>query len=516
MLVVPDEKNEGEFVGTLTRGLEETKDNLATQLESRAAQRVEEIRDLHVLEAYAILEEDLRNLLHAADSGIMSLSDRDAQGCTRKVAEFFDTEGENIRKNLPDEECMARFSDVMASRRLVAMQTAARHESQEFFKWKERAATRTIDEVIKSAAADPDLQLLEHGAEVIEGTIKRLYGGDDEKVLSLRYLAAVQEMYRGAIEAIGVENPLRALSLLELWKEHFDAESYAELKDKLTPGALRQKVRDEYEDLRFMPPEAAQKIIDKLKDEELHSELTAMVRTGIELRESGEEQVETQQLDSVCESLFAKLEKGELTPDIVLYSNLPQPERLLWLSALEYSVLPSSDAALIKTVEAILTGSINNLYEIYLACARGLSVDHARICAYLFGLRKRPDWQPLLNCLSALQKNCESYGATEKLYCAACFDFLSRYKKLDQENKPFEFSKLVSEVVTDHFLLIPQEENNQGDQEKTAAIKAARTSKNRGKKQIVEGGSITDEQSLPGKNDIDERNLIAEDKATGD
>lgn len=461
MPVIPEETNEDVFSEKVTKGLAGVRSEAADEFGLRAFQRGEEMRDLHVLEAYSALEEGLRNLLHSPDQGVLGLSDREAQGCTRRVAEYFDTEGEKILADLPDDECKERFADVMGSRRKVAMRTAARHESQEFFKWKERTAQRTVDEVIKSAAADPDPMFLEHGAQFIEGTINRLYRGDSVEVLKRRCLAAVQEMYRGALESIGGNNPLRALSLLEFWKVNFDEETYEELKDSFSPGALRQKVRYEYEDLRFMPPEEARKLIDEIKDEELHAELSAMVGSGMVLREAETAKAEKRELDEVCRQLFEKMEKSELTPDDVLYSALPQNERLLWLAALERSVRPSSDVLFLEMVEAITDGKVESVHEIFLACAGGLSTEKARSCEYLLGLRDRADWRALVNCLAMLAQACKGYDTKPDVSAAVCNDFLSRFKDLEQEGKKLEFGKIVREVIADHFAFVPSQEEQQ-------------------------------------------------------
>jgi hypothetical protein len=453
MPTVPVVDEREQFAKKIVSGLDSTTDGANKKIEIRAAERDDEIRDLHVLEAFAMLEQGLRELLHSPDTGVLSTRDRDAQGCTRRVSEFFDTEGGKILNDLPDEESMARFTDVMSSRRRIAMITAAKHESREFASWKDKTVMKTVEEVIASAAADPDTELLEYGTGVIEGTIRRLYRGESEDVLQSRYIAAVKEMYRGALESVSDSEPLRAVELLDKWKNIFGEELYEELNDSITPAALREKVRDEYADLRFMQPDKAQKIIDTLKDSDLHAELSAMVGTAITFEHAKAKQEENSKLELIYAELFQKLSQSQLTPDQILYSKLSKNERLLWLKILKRSLGEADNSVFVKQIELLSTDNINSSVEIYSACSEGLSARNAKICCWLFSIRDRADWMPVALSLQTLQRECLSHNCDTKATGEIYRDFLFRLKQLIKAGKTPDFILLVHKVLEEHLVL---------------------------------------------------------------
>lgn len=451
MPIVPENYEQENFSRKVVSGLGSGKIEMSDEVKARVSQREDEIRDLYVLEACAQFEEKLRTLLNDSDQGVLVQEDRNAHGCTAKVADFFDTEGEKIKNDLPDEACLLRFSALLANRRTVALITSAEHESREFFKWKNKVVAETVEQAILSAAADPDPKFLEYSSELIEGTVRRLFRGEDEKTLAQRIHAALSRMYKGALESLNSSDPHVAMEFLKQWKVNLDKDDYAELKKSIMPNIFLQKVRKRYEELRFMDSKKAAELIKVIKEKSLRDELSEMVSAGRNMdNQKDAEKIESCILNYGAD-LFRKLRSKELSPDEILYSDLPSESRLMWLKIINRSFGEADNSVFISTVESITSGNCLDAGKIYAACASGLSVEDAEVCFDILELRKRADWKPIANCISLLKKISRQYAADDEDVCALIRDFNSRLKKACAAEKTPDFTKLSEDLICDHF-----------------------------------------------------------------
>lgn len=424
-------------------------DGVDSELFQRARDREDEERDLRVLDGYNRFEAGLQEILVNPESGLMELRAGDAQLAVFKVNDYFAEEGGRLRDSLPDDECRTRFMDILESRRKTAVEAVARHQSQEYQNWKERTAADTIDSVLKAVNLSPDAASLMHGEGLLEGAILRLYRGSNPELLQLRLITAKQAMYAGALETIGMKDPVTALIMCESWKEQLGEAYHEQLHDLFEPLARNQTMKQEFYFLRNMDEEQLEAELEDLKDEDMRRELSEMLAADAELRERLQQQTVEERVNMACRELFKKFVDGDLTVESILDSGLDGEMRSLWLLIFSRKGEKGSDEVLIKVVQGLINDEISAEFQIHGAIVDGLGEMDASMLASLFMLKENPESRLMVNGLSEI---CEpSVSGDQRDQAAAIRDFLNRVTVLVSKGESFSVTKIRNEVVADHF-----------------------------------------------------------------
>ncbi|WP_421903878.1 hypothetical protein [Maridesulfovibrio sp.] len=427
------------------------RENIDPELLRRARNREEEERDLRVLDAYNRFEVGLQEILAAPESGLMELRAGEAQSAVFEVNDYFTEEGGRLRDGLPDDECRGRFMDILESRRKTAVDAVARHQSQEYQNWKEVTATATIDSVLKAVNLSPDAASLMHGERLLEGAILRLFRGSPPELLELRLITARQAMYAGALETIGVKDPVTALILCESWKEQLGEVHYGHLYEMLEPQARNQHMKQEFYSLRDMDDEQLEAELEDLKDADMRRELGEMIKADREFRERAQQNGEEERINMACRVLFKKFVDGILSTEDILDSGLDAEMRSLWLCIFSCKGEKGTDEALIEVVQAVINDKISGEQQIYAAIADGLDEADASMLAALFMLKDNPESRLMVYGLRDIDERCESVSGDQRDQAAAIRDFLHRVTVLVSKGEPFSITKVRNELIADHF-----------------------------------------------------------------
>lgn len=417
----------------------------------RARDREEEERDLRVLDAYNRFESGLQKILADPESGLMELRAGDAQSAVFEVNDYFSEEGGRLRDELPDDECRARFMDILESRRRTAVDAVARHQSQEYQNWKEMTAAQTIDSVLKAVNLCPDAASLRHGEQLLEGAILRLYRGTNPELLELRLITAKQAMYAGALEAIGMKDPVSGLIMIDSWKEQLGEANYERLHEMFEPQARSQHMKLEFHSLRNMPDEQIEAELNDLKDADMRRELKEMINADRELQERVLQRAEEERISVACRELFSMFVQGNLSTESILDSGLDVEMRTLWLNIFSRKGVRGSDEALIKVIQGVVTDEISEEQQIYAAMVDGLGEADASVLAALFMLKDNPESRLMVN---GLRDICECWAGVsfdQRDQAAAIRDFLNRIAVLVSKSESFSVTKIRNEVIADHF-----------------------------------------------------------------
>lgn len=421
------------------------------ELLKRARDREEEERDLRVLDAYNRFESGLQEILADPESGLMELRAGDAQSAVFKVNDYFAEEGGRLRDELPDDECRSRFMDILESRRKTAVDAVARHQSQEYQNWKEMTAAQTIDSVLKTVNLCPDAASLRHGEQLLEGAILRLYRGTNTELLELRLITAKQAMYAGALEAIGMKDPISGLIMVDSWKEQLGEANYERLYEMLEPQARSQHMKLEFHSLRNMPDEQIGAELYDLKDADMRRELKEMIKADRELQERMLQRAEEERISVACRKLFAMFVQGDFSTESILDSGLDAEMRLIWLKIFSRKGERGSDGMLIKVVQGVLTDQISGEQQIYAAMVDGLGEADASMLAALFMLKDNPESRLMVNSLREICERWAGVSSDQRDQAAAIRDFLNRVAVLVSKGEPFSVTKIRNEVIADHF-----------------------------------------------------------------
>ncbi|MFW5500510.1 MULTISPECIES: hypothetical protein [unclassified Maridesulfovibrio] len=426
-------------------------ENIEPELLQRARDREEEERDLRVLDAYNRFESGLQDILANPESGLMELRAGEAQSAVFEVNDYFTEEGGRLRDGLPDDECRTRFMDILESRRMTAVDAVARHQSQEYQNWKEATAAATIDSVLKAVNLSPDAASLMHGERLLEGAILRLYRGSNPELLQLRLLTVKQAMYAGALEAIGIKDPVTALILCKSWKEQLGEGHYERLYEMLEPQARNQHMKQEFYSLRDLADEQVEAELEDLKDAEMRRELREMITADRQLRERAQLNGEKERVNLACRILFKRFMEGVLSTSDILDSGLDAEMRSMWLRIFSRKDEMGTDDALVTIVQAMVEDAISEEYQIYAAIPDGLGGADASMLTTLFMLKDNPESRLMVNGLRDISERCETVCGDLRDRAAAIRDFLHRVAVLVSKGEPFSVTKVRNEVITDHF-----------------------------------------------------------------
>ncbi len=448
----------GEFLGTakepgMSPDLEllTARDGINPDLLQRARDREEEERDLRVLDAYNRFEIGLQEILRDPETGVMELRAGEAQAGVFVVNDYFAEEGGRLRDELPDDECRVRLMDILESRRKTAVDAVARHQSQEYQNWKETTAAQTIDSVLKAVNISPDASSLKHGEQLLEGAIMRLYRGSNPELLQLRLLTAKHAMYAGALETIGIKDPVSALIMVESWKEQLGNMHYERLHELFEPLARNQHMKQEFHSLRYMEGEQLQAELADLRDDDMRRELAEMVEADRTLRERAELNFKAERLNILCRELFKRFLEGQLTAEDILDSGLEPEMRSRWLLIAGSKVESGSDEMLISIVQGIIADEITEEHQIYAAVVDGLGEVDASALAALFMFRKHPEIRLMINGLREIGERCAAVSGDQRDHGAAIRDFLQRVAAKAGKGDLFSVTTIRNEVMDDHF-----------------------------------------------------------------
>ncbi|NDV24196.1 hypothetical protein [Desulfovibrio sp. JC022] len=426
------------------------RESLDPALLQRARDREEEERDLRVLDAYNRFESGLQEILANPESGLMILRAGDAQSAVFKVNDYFAEEGGRLRDALPDDDCRTRFMDILESRRKTAVDTVARHQSQEYQNWKEHTAAETIDSVLKAVNLSPDAASLMHGERLLEGAILRLYRGSNPELLQLRLITAKQAMYAGALEKIGMKDPVSALILCESWKNQLGEGHFERLYGIFEPQARNQHMKQEFHSLRHMDEEQLEAELEDLKDADMRRELSEMLIADRELRQRAELNAEDERTNITFRELFKRFADGNLTVESILDSGLEPEMRSMWLLIFSRKGEKGSDETLLKVVQGVINDEISEEYQIYAAIVDGLGETDVSMLAALFMLKDNPESRLMVNGLLEINERCESVSGDQRDQAAAIRDFMYRVAVLVSKGEPFSVTKVRNEVLADH------------------------------------------------------------------
>ncbi|WP_320006780.1 hypothetical protein [Maridesulfovibrio sp.] len=429
----------------------------------RARDREEEERDLHVLDAYNRFELGLQAILRDPETGVMELRAGEAQAGVFVVNDFFAEEGGRLHDELPDDECRVLFMDILESRRKTAVKAVARHQSQEYQNWKERTAAQTIDSVLKAVNISPDASSLMHGEQLLEGAIMRLYRGSNPELLQLRLLSAKQAMYAGALETIGIKDPVSAFIMVESWKEQLGKMQYERLHDILEPLARNQHMKQEFNSLRYMEGEQIDAELADLRDDEMRRELSEMLEADRRFREKTERNFRAERMNIMCRELFKKFLEGQLTAGDILDTGLDPEIRSQWLLIAGSKGEKGSDEMLVSTVQGIIADEVTEEYQIYAAVVDGLCEDDASALAALFILKRSPEIRLMINSLREIGVRFRTYAGDLRDHAAAIRDFLQRVAAKAAKGEQFSITKVRNEVLDDHFVEKREEGKIQDD-----------------------------------------------------
>ncbi|WP_203544793.1 hypothetical protein [Desulfovibrio sp. JC010] len=421
------------------------------ELLQRARDREEEERDLRVLDAYNSFEAGLQEILANPEYGVMQLRAGDAQSAVFEVNDYFTEEGGSLRDELPDDECRTRFMDILESRRRTAIDTVARHQSQEYQNWKESTAAATIDSVLKAVNLSPDAASLMHGEALLEGAIMRLYRGSNPELLQLRLITAKQAMYAGALETIGGKDPVSALIMTDSWKEQLGEANYERLRGLFEPLARNQSMKQEFYFLRNMDDEQIEAELHDLKDDDMRRELAEMLIADRQLRERAERNAAEERINMACRVLFKRFVDGVLSSEDILDSGLDAEMRSLWMHIFSCKGEKGSEDVLIKVVEAVINDEISEEYQIYAAIVQGLAEADASLLAALFTFKDNPEARLMVNGLREIGERSTTASDDRRDHAAAIRDFLQRVAVMLSKGETFSVTKVRNEVIADHF-----------------------------------------------------------------
>ncbi|WP_432738661.1 hypothetical protein [Maridesulfovibrio sp. FT414] len=416
----------------------------------RAMEREDEERDLRVLDAYNRFEAGLQEILTGKDSGVMVREGGAAQSAVFEVSDYFNEQGSRLRDELPDEKCRERFMDILSSRRRTAINAVARFQSQEYQKWKDSTAALTIDSILKAVNISPDAASLMHGEQLLEGTIMRLYRSSNPELLTVKLNNARQAMYSGALESIAAKDPVTAVIVLESWKDHLGDDIYLQLRERFAPLARNQSLKMEFMSLRDLEGEILKAELEDINDEQMREELAEMIIADRMLKKVTEERAEKERINSISRELFQLYNQGQLSAEDIVDSGLSPDERSRWRMIFS-SDGTGDDQTLLRVVQEVADGSIQEEHQIYRAIAEGLGKLDVLLLATLFSLKDNPEAKLMINGLQEISEVSAEYGGDEQDHAAAIRDFLNRIVALVGKGEPFRITAVRNEVIKDHF-----------------------------------------------------------------
>ncbi|CCO23102.1 hypothetical protein [Maridesulfovibrio hydrothermalis] len=448
---------DGLFAGDKTKSISPDLENLTRKegldadILQRAHDREEEERDLRVLDAYNRFEAGLQDILTTPETGLMQRQAGAAQSAVFEVNDYFTEAGGRLRDELPDDECRERFMDILASRRKTAINAVARHQSQEYQNWKDRTAGETIDSVLKAVNICPDAASLMHGEKLLEGAMLRLYRGSNPELLELRLVSAKQAMYAGALETIGLKDPVTALIVAESWKEQLGMHNYELLREKYAPSARNQSLKMEFKTLRNLTDEEVQAELADIADQDMREELADMLLADRMRKRTLEERNEEERLNAINRHLFKRFTSGTLTVEEILDSGLSSGQRATWRIIFSRKGELAQDNALLSVVDAITAKEIVEEHQIYAAVTEGLGEMDAFMLAGLFRLKDNPEARLMVNGLCEISEANESISGDEEGHAAAVRDFMNRIASRINKGESFSITKVRNDVIKDHF-----------------------------------------------------------------